>query len=233
MRNTWMLLLVLNGVTSVRDMAGTDDKLKLREKIQTNRLLGPNLYQAGPILNTVGKQMGLMKVKNAEKARKEVIRQKEVGFDYIKVYNELPADVFDAIVQEAASRDLQVVGHVPDAVPLQDALNRQTSIEHLTGYYEWNDGVEAYLSAGDSYAEQTAASETWNCLTFYNLMLNWSKEEVQNIIGNEAVANLLPSGLVQHWNNLLGQNVEHKEELMEKYAAHNKDHLYRYRAKSL
>ena len=46
LKETWLLLLVLNGVTTVRDMNGEPEKLELREQINNNQILGPTLYQA-------------------------------------------------------------------------------------------------------------------------------------------------------------------------------------------
>jgi hypothetical protein len=55
-----MLLLLINGVTSVRDMAGEPGKLILRDKIKNNKVLAPNVYQAGPIINGVGNQPAMV-----------------------------------------------------------------------------------------------------------------------------------------------------------------------------
>ena len=57
------------------------------------------------------------------------------GYDFIKVYNSLSKEAYDAIVAEARRLGMPVAGHVPISVGLRGALAaRQASIEHLRGY---------------------------------------------------------------------------------------------------
>jgi imidazolonepropionase-like amidohydrolase len=70
-----------------------------------------------------------------EQAREAVDRQKQAGYDEIKVYDNLLLPQFDSVVAEAARVGIPVVGHVPKDVPVEHALQAHlASIEHLTGY---------------------------------------------------------------------------------------------------
>ncbi len=125
-----------HGVTTVRSMDGRPYMLEWRRRIEAGTLLGPRLYTAGPLLdgdppllpdNTI--------VRTPGEARAIVATQDSAGYDAVKVYGNLDADVYDAIVDEARARGRPVVGHVPQAVGLEGALAAgQRSIEHLGDY---------------------------------------------------------------------------------------------------
>ncbi len=131
-----LLLYLANGVTTVRVMWGFPWTLALREDLQAGRVLGPRLYTTGPIMDGDPPYWrGSDVVTSATQAAESVARQAGEGYDFIKVYNRLPADAYEAILLEAGSQGLPVVGHVPDAVGLQAVLRSgQASIEHLQGY---------------------------------------------------------------------------------------------------
>ena len=64
-----------------------------------------------------------------------VREQAEAGCDFIKVYNNVPAEAYRGVVEEARRRNLPVAGHVPFEVGLEGAIAAsQASLEHLRGY---------------------------------------------------------------------------------------------------
>ena len=223
MKNTWILLLLINGVTSVRDMAGEPGKLVLREKIKNKEVLAPNIYQAGPIINGLGNQPALVVASTPEEGRKQVSEQKESGYDFIKVYNDLNKETYFAILDEAQKKDILVVGHLPTEVKLEEALNKQSSIEHLTGYKGWRKNVETYLIADEGYDSKTGSSDTWNCPTYYNLLVNWDKEKAESVLSNQDISDLLPDKLIKRWEGLMAKNTQKKEELLSEYGENNKE----------
>jgi hypothetical protein len=138
-------LLVANGIVGARIMYGLPEHLAWRDNIVAGRQIGPRLLMSGPIVEgpppeefedlTAVADMNL--VTSADDARQEVRNQKAAGFDYIKVYNNLPLLAYLALVDEASKVDMRVVGHVPFEVGLDNALaSRQASMEHLRGYVQ-------------------------------------------------------------------------------------------------
>ncbi|MCX2743781.1 amidohydrolase family protein [Mangrovivirga sp. M17] len=223
MKNIWMLLLLVNGVTSVRDMAGEPGKLVLRDKIKNNEVLAPNIYQAGPIINGMDNPPTLIVASTPEEGRKQVIEQKKTGYDFIKVYDDLNKETYLAILDEAQKQAIPVVGHLPIAISIEEALNKQSSIEHLTGYKGWRNNVKAYLIANEDYATSTARSSTWNCPTLYNLLINWDKEMAENVLANQDITSLLPSKLIKRWESLMLKDTDKKEALLAEYGENNKE----------
>lgn len=135
--------LLAFGVTGARVMAGSPAVLEFRERIRRGELAGPDLTVAGPILEGVAPagfeelidNRGKVIVHDSVEAARVVREQSTAGYDFIKIYNNVPADAFRGIAVEARRLGLPVAGHVARAVGLDGALSaRQASIEHLRAY---------------------------------------------------------------------------------------------------
>jgi imidazolonepropionase-like amidohydrolase len=172
-----LLLFVANGVTSVRNMwgntgkmllSGGPDQLELRRDIENRRLIGPTIYTTGPVMEGKPSFHPMAEVfTSPQEAVKSVIWQKAQGYDFIKVYDHLSPEVYKAILKTARENKMQVSGHVPFAVGLDNMLaSEQQTIEHLTGYID-PDTVEFIIPEGqlDEYALKTVEAGVWNCVT--------------------------------------------------------------------
>lgn len=180
---TYAQVFLTAGVTTVRNMAGTPLHLKLREQIAEGKALGPRIFSCGPILETRFTfpeiaEFGEL-VRTPEEGRDAVRRQKSAGFDFIKVYNDLDAEVYDAIIDAGREFGIRVVGHVAFQKGLHGALAaKQDSIEHLrsydfavdtrTGDVPW-ERYKGWLYATpqriEELAEKTAEAGVWNAPT--------------------------------------------------------------------
>jgi imidazolonepropionase-like amidohydrolase len=106
--------------------------------IANDELLGPSMITAGPLLDGPDPVWeGSILIETPEKAAKEVAAQKQAGYDFIKIYNKLSKEAFDAIMDAAEENDIPVAGHVPYDVELEHFMQSGVvSNEHLTGYRE-------------------------------------------------------------------------------------------------
>ena len=131
-------LMVANGVTLVRDTGmPTDYILKVRDDLNRGELLGPEMVATGAILDGDPPLIPALSiaVRTPEEGRAAVRRQTGAGVDMIKVYSRLEADALLAIVDEAHTLGLKVIGHVPDSTSVQDAAAAGLdSSEHLFGF---------------------------------------------------------------------------------------------------
>jgi hypothetical protein len=118
------LLFVANGVTTVRNMGGRPDLLKLREVIAGDQFVATNFYTCGPFL---------LGFKDAAAAQATVTRQCDSGYDCIKIYDtfDWSLDAYNAAVDLANKRGVPVVGHLPLNLTLEQTVRpgRQT-VEH-------------------------------------------------------------------------------------------------------
>jgi len=172
-----LLLLVANGVTSVRNTWGNTgkmlrfgfpDQLVLRNQIEQGALFGPTIYTAGPVMEGSPAFHPLAEVFDTPEAASESVRwQVSQGYDFIKVYDHLSPETYQAIIETAREEDIPVFGHVPFAIGLDGVLTSgQATIEHMTGYID-PDAVEFLISKDqlDVYAARTREAGVWNCVT--------------------------------------------------------------------
>lgn len=165
--HTWVdhdfSMYLLNGVTTVRDMFGSPQHLKWRSDIAAGKLDGPTLITAGPIVDGDPPVWPGSAVVTTPDAARQVVRdQKQAGYDFIKVYNGLSQESYDAIADEAKKQGIWFAGHVPKAVAIEKAIaSGQRTIEHLDGYIPF--AGEAHVSP--EIVAATAKSGVWNCPT--------------------------------------------------------------------
>jgi imidazolonepropionase-like amidohydrolase len=209
------LLDLANGITSVREMNGFRWLLAMRADARAGRLLVPNLYVAGHILN--GESLGWYAtvVETPEQARSVVARQSYAGYDFIKVHNVLRPEVFDAICQEARARGMDVVGHVPHDITVARAVAcPMRTLEHFKGYI-----LDAGLTLStEDYVAATRGADVWNTPTFYNWRDSARGEEARRLLALPEMR-YVPARRRAEWSTLAGgkpdaaqQNVRPLEE---------------------
>ncbi len=179
----FLLVFLASGVTTVRNMAGTPLHLTLRGEVAAGDTPGPRIYCCSPILETRFTfpeiaEFGQL-VKTPEEARTAVIAHHRAGYDFIKVYNDIDAEIYDTILATAREVGIKVVGHVAFSKGLKGALAaKQDSIEHFRSYDFAIDTrtashapkrFEGWLYATPQriadLAERTAEAGTWNVPT--------------------------------------------------------------------
>ncbi len=129
-----MLLYLANGVTTIRNLHGTATHLRWRESLKKGEMLGPRLFTAGPIVDGDPPARATNKViRTAEEARQTVAEQKQAGYDFLKIYDNLPRELYNVLAEEAAKRGLPMTGHLPTPVGLTGLLEvkGQKCIEHV------------------------------------------------------------------------------------------------------
>jgi imidazolonepropionase-like amidohydrolase len=130
-------LFLANGITGVRDMFSPLPPIKQwRAEIAAGTTIGPHIVAAGIIVDGPYPLCApcTIAVSNADEGRKAVLKVKEMGSDFIKVYSMLPRDAYFAIADEAKRQNMVFAGHVSEFVSAAEASDAgQKSIEHLTG----------------------------------------------------------------------------------------------------
>lgn len=127
-------LLIANGVTNVRNMAEYDwqNHMAIKDSIEKGEKFGPKFYTTGPYLNAEN-------LKTVDDAIKVVNDHKTKGYDYIKLADNLPKEVYLKLLEEAQKQNIPVIGHAQRNMPLEFSL-RMKSIEHVEEFvYIFND----------------------------------------------------------------------------------------------
>ncbi len=120
------------GITSVMNYRGLPEHLELREKANTNQIFSPNIYTTGDYMEGYPATFpGFLSFNSPEEAKLSVRKQKELGYDFIKVYRNLDTLMHQAICEAAAENNMTVVGHLsPDISPEQSFKAGQKVVAH-------------------------------------------------------------------------------------------------------
>lgn len=125
------------GITGVRDMGGDLSALKEWRR-SANTIPAPEMIVAGPFLDGSADGFSspheVIAVKTPEEARAAVRKVKADGANFIKIGSRLSREAFFAIADETTKQNIAYLGHVPDAVTVEEASAAgMSSMEHLFG----------------------------------------------------------------------------------------------------
>ncbi|WP_310555376.1 amidohydrolase family protein, partial [Flavobacterium sp.] len=116
-----LFLYLVNGVTSVREMAGSLIVLKWKNEIQENAI-GPRLFVASPIIfSSEGGLTGYyyswtrhsINYSTKNDAEKEIRQIKKQGYDAVKMYGFVNPEMFKTTIDIAKRYNIPVIGHIP------------------------------------------------------------------------------------------------------------------------
>lgn len=125
-----LLLFAANGITTIRGMLGHPRHLELRSMLERDEILGPRFFTTGPSFNG-------MSVTSPGAGAAMVIRQKQQGYDFLKLHPGLTRAKFDSIATTAKEVGIPFVGHVSFGVGVWHAIaSGYSSIDHLDGFIE-------------------------------------------------------------------------------------------------
>jgi imidazolonepropionase-like amidohydrolase len=125
----WPLLLA-NGVTGIRDMAGAPPLIAAAKQFNAARAAGT--LDAPEVLQVPGQ---VIQARTPEDGVAAVRQTKAMGGSFVKVVNTSPA-ALPAILAEARAQGLGVAGHLSPGIGAVDTANAGwTAIEHLGGVW--------------------------------------------------------------------------------------------------
>lgn len=127
------------GITSVRDTGGAlPALLPVIARMREPDAVAPRVYFSGPLLDSTpvvydGDNVPLIgtAIDQASDALRRVTALRDAGASFIKIYEMVEPDVFDALVAAANQLDLPIAAHVPLSMLASDAGPRVHSLEHL------------------------------------------------------------------------------------------------------
>jgi hypothetical protein len=214
-----LAMLVAAGVTTVRNMYGSEQHLAWRDRIARGELLGPTIVTAGPLIDGDPPIWpGSTVLVNPADADKVVTDQKAAGYDFLKPYARLSRPAYEALAAAGKRHGMLLEGHVPDAVGLDGVLAaQQRTIEHLDGYLiaQVPDGVtlpddrRAKLRATLAHLDpsrlpglvtRTLAAGTWNCPTLIVYERIGALDDLPALRKRVAWLDKLPPAMVDAWD---------------------------------
>ncbi len=140
-----LFLYLANGITTIRNLHGVAAHLRWADSVSSGAWAGPRMLTAGPIIDgDPPTRRTNHLVHTAAEARDTVRAHFEAGYQFIKIYDNVPADLYPVIIEAAAEVGLPVIGHLPTPVGIDGfvAMPGQHEIEHaeeLFPYFNFRD----------------------------------------------------------------------------------------------
>lgn len=188
------------GVTTIREMNGTPDHLAWREEIAAGERLGPRLVVTGPLIAGEEQRWRHALARTPAEAEVLVREHARLGYDAVKVYDGLSAEVHAALAATANEMGIPFVGHVPASVGLDGVLDAgQAGIEHANQVA----GHPPDPASFEGIARRISVAGAWVTPTLASL-------EALALAGSPAYAErleredvaLVDAGLVAWWRSL-------------------------------
>ncbi len=179
-----------HGVTTVLNMGGASNAFmgQLRPAVNEGRVPGPRIHAALQVDGTP--RYGQFVVITPQDARDTVRLARANGYSFIKVYNTLAADTFQALAEEGRAQGLPVVGHTVESVGLErQAAAGQLLVAHTEEflYSTFADPDAAPGSAPDpaaipaaiAFLKREGTFVTADLHTYATIARQWGKPEVE------------------------------------------------------
>jgi imidazolonepropionase-like amidohydrolase len=115
-------LFLANGVTTVFNLNGRPAHLEWRKQIAAGEMLGPTMVTTGPTFASAH---------TAEEAVRMVDEQAALGYDGVKIYNQVSKAEYPALIAEAKRKGMLLMGHVAREPDFELTLASGQSIAHL------------------------------------------------------------------------------------------------------
>jgi imidazolonepropionase-like amidohydrolase len=156
------------GITTIAVMHGFPAVLDWRDKQRRGVLDGPTIYSASPTVN--GFPPGnpqFISVQDTIEARAVARDQKTNGYDFIKAYSMLNADVYDALLDEAKRVHIPVVGHIPWQMDYAHVIDKgQSNVAHIEEFFQNGDIPDDSMPAIARRVKASGATVTANLFAY-------------------------------------------------------------------
>lgn len=134
-----LYLYIVNGVTSIREMAGKPIALDWKKSIQDGSELGPRMFVTSPSISSVSGLEGYfhqwtrktINYTNRKDAQKAIQKIKQQGYDAIKMYDFVNPEMYKATIEYAEENRIPVIGHIPQVNLKSFYQSGQKEIAHI------------------------------------------------------------------------------------------------------
>lgn len=164
------------GVTTVVDLNGSPELLRLRDEVARGLRPGPTMLVSSPSLNGFPPgNASFHAVERPEDARAAVSADARAHYDLVKLYSTLPWPAYEAALDEARAHGLWVAGHVPWDGGLERALASGLGLvahaEELLPYLQAGKGPpEARIPALAALVRASGAAVNPNLFTYLDYL---------------------------------------------------------------
>lgn len=188
-------LLIANGITTTRNMAEYEGQDQIKNKNLASTIeTAPLYYTTGPYL-----MKGHFKSKND--VRKIVFQHKERGYDFLKLADNLPKEIYLELLKETHKNNIKIVGHGQRKLPLEYSL-RMKSIAHIEEFMnilpkeDLKNNKKLIHYAKEIKNNGVYVSPT---LGIYNMIMNYADNKKHNDLEESKNLKYLPKHYTDYW----------------------------------
>ena len=134
----WGPIYLASGVTTARDVGNEFEFITgVRDAIAEGRGVGPRLLLAGIVDGNSPYAIGVDRADTPEQAVAMVQRYHAAGFQQMKIYSSVKAEIVAAIAAEAHRLGMTVTGHIPRGMDAYQGVGAgMDQINHITYVYQ-------------------------------------------------------------------------------------------------
>jgi hypothetical protein len=189
--NSYFLMNLINGVTTLRSMRGEMWHLE----IDKNDELTPKLILSSP---PISRRNDI----SEEDANKLITDYKKSGFDFAKILSVKDEQTFDNLVASANSEKFHFAGHCPSNIGLLKVIKSNVfqSVEHLGGFFQLPS-----LDEINSAINLSISNKVYHCAT-----LDWyfTGQVPEDELRKRDGVKFLPTELVNSWESKISAHYE-------------------------
>lgn len=191
-------LLIANGITSARNMAeyNGQDHIKIRELAQSNAILSPHYYTTGPYLRRNN-------FKHIDSVNAVVKFHKKRGYDYLKIADNLPKDIYLKLLETAKKESIEIVGHGQRDLPLEYSL-RIKSIAHVEEFLNiFSKEERQSISYLKRAAKEIKTSGVYvsPTLGIFEMISKYADKEKSEVLNKDKNIKYLPKHYSDYWKS--------------------------------
>jgi imidazolonepropionase-like amidohydrolase len=223
-------LYLANGVTAVRNLWGQPMHLRMKEAVHDEALLGPLFFTSSPKLtgpNYPGDDN--LQLTTPEEATNNITSYRERGYDFIKTYNGLTPDLYDAVVKRCRELGMDIAAHPSAEVDYTYHFKPEIkTIEHAEDIVqqplEYELDTAKLRQVASLYAANTNTAICPTLVVYYNIyrlitevdLLN--QQEIDYI--NPLIRMADSEAQFNRWQGTLANNPDIGEQIREQHAFH-------------
>lgn len=191
-------LLIANGITSARNMAEYpgQDHIKIREQAQHNSILSPHYYTTGPYLKRND-------FKHIDSVDSIVEYHKKRGYDYLKLADNLPKNIYLALLEKAHHENIEIIGHGQRELPLEYSL-RMKSIAHMEEFMNiFNEEQKNSMEFLEEAAKEIKTSGIYvsPTLGIFEMISRYADKKKSAILNKDDNIKYLPKHYSDYWKS--------------------------------
>jgi imidazolonepropionase-like amidohydrolase len=176
--------LLAYGITTIRNPGGpTEQSVGLRNNVSLERIIGPQIFTAGSLLNSPAISIPFVekKVDSVSDIHEEITNQANIGVDFIKLYVGLTPELTSEAIDKSHSLGLGVIGHLY-LTSWNDAANN--NIDFLTHGVPVNPYMLSPQNRESFMEEGGGPFEHFRWLELVNINGKEITEMIKNLVEN-------------------------------------------------